>query len=65
MDEITRARIFEPFELFIAASLYYLFLTTIWSLIQARIEASLGERKGVEKQPGMFERLFAGKIGAH
>ena len=39
------ARIFKPFELFIAASLYYLLLTTIWSLIQSRIEASLGERK--------------------
>ncbi len=26
------------------------FLTTIWSFIQARIEASLGERKGVEKR---------------
>jgi polar amino acid transport system permease protein len=59
------ARIFEPFELFIAASLYYLFLTTVWSIIQARIEASLGERKGVEKQPGMFQRIFAGRIGAH
>jgi polar amino acid transport system permease protein len=59
------ARIFEPFELFIAASLYYLAMTTVWSLIQARIEASLGERKGTERQPGMFERLFAGRIGAH
>lgn len=53
------ARIFKPFELFIAASLYYLALTTIWSLIQARIEAGLGERKGIEKMPGMLERIFA------
>ncbi len=53
------ARLFKPFELFIAASLYYLVLTTIWSFIQARIEASLGERKGVEKMPGVFERIFA------
>lgn len=59
------ARIFEPFELFIAASLYYLGLTTIWSLIQARIESRLGERKGVDRGPGMFQRLFAGRLEAH
>jgi polar amino acid transport system permease protein len=52
------ARIFKPFELFIAASLYYLFLTTIWSLIQSRIESGLGERKGVERTPGMLQRIF-------
>ncbi|MCL4560311.1 MAG: amino acid ABC transporter permease [Chloroflexi bacterium] len=54
------ARIFAPFELFLVASIYYLFLTTVWSLIQSRIEASLGERKGIERAPGMLQRLFAG-----
>jgi len=54
------ARVFKPFELFIAASFYYLFLTTIWSFIQARIEAGLGERKALERQPGMIERLLGG-----
>lgn len=54
------ARIFQPFELFIDASLYYLVLTTIWSVIQNRIESSLGERKAVERGPGMFQRVFAG-----
>jgi len=54
------ARVFKPFELFIAASLYYLFLTTVWSFIQARIEAGLGERKGIEPGPGMLQRLFSG-----
>jgi len=54
------ARIFKPFELFIAASFYYLAMTTVWSFIQARIEAGLGERKGeAVKTPGMFERAFA------
>ncbi len=52
------ARLFKPFELFIAASLYYLALTTIWSIIQARIEAGLGERKGLEREPGLWERLL-------
>ncbi len=54
------ARLFKPFELFIAASLYYLLLTTIWSVIQAHIESSLGERKGVERGPGMMQRLMQG-----
>ena len=58
--EQVNARLFKPFELFIAASLYYLVLTTIWSVIQARIESSLGERKGAEKTPGMMERLVTG-----
>ncbi len=57
------ARIFKPFELFIAASFYYLFLTTIWTFVQAKIEGSLGERKGVERQPGMVQRLFSFGVG--
>ncbi len=61
--EQVNARLFKPFELFIAASLYYLALTTIWSFIQARIEAGLGERKGVERGPGMMQRLFTGASG--
>jgi polar amino acid transport system permease protein len=58
------ARIFKPFELFIAASVYYLALTTIWSFIQARIESGLGERKGIERGPGMFQRFFSPHGGA-
>ena len=60
------ARVFKPFELFIAASLYYLFLTTIWSFIQARIESGLGERKGAVQNEGMFRRFLAGTTkGGH
>jgi polar amino acid transport system permease protein len=60
------ARVFKPFELFIAASLYYLLLTTIWSFIQSRIEARLGERRGDAQNTGMVER-FLGNItkGGH
>jgi polar amino acid transport system permease protein len=57
------ATIFKPFELFIAASIYYLEMTTIWSFIQARIENSLGERKGTEKGPSMVKRLLSGEGG--
>jgi polar amino acid transport system permease protein len=59
------ARLFKPFELFIVASLYYLVLTTIWSFVQAKIEASLGERKMEENHPGMFKRLLAGGAGLY
>lgn len=52
------ARLFKPFELFIAASLYYLAMTTVWSLVQNRIESRLGERKSVVRTPGLFERVF-------
>jgi polar amino acid transport system permease protein len=48
---------FKPFELFLDASIYYLLLTTIWSVIQSRIESSLGERKVVET-PGTLSRIF-------
>ncbi|MGC1377996.1 MAG: amino acid ABC transporter permease [Anaerolineales bacterium] len=59
------ARLFKPFELFIAASLYYLLLTTIWSVIQARIEAGLGERKGTVQNQGMMRRFLSGVMGGH
>ncbi len=59
--EQINAVLFKPFELFIAASLYYLLLTTIWTVIQSWIEGQLGERRGAEKAPGVFERLFTGQ----
>jgi polar amino acid transport system permease protein len=59
------ARIFKPFELFIAVSFYYLFLTTVWSFIQARIESSLGERKVETVKPQNFEQMGAGIRGGH
>ena len=62
------ARLFKPFELFIAASLYYLVLTTIWDFFQRRIEASLGERKAHEEPtPGFLQRMFTGapRVGGH
>jgi polar amino acid transport system permease protein len=52
------ARLFKPFELFIAASLYYLALTTIWSFVQSWIETRLGERKSALRAPGLIQRVF-------
>lgn len=53
------SRIFKPFELFIAASLYYLLMTTVWSFIQARIESGLGERKATVRNVGMWQRIMS------
>jgi polar amino acid transport system permease protein len=59
------ARLFKPFELFIAVSLYYLLLTTVWSYIQAWIEKSLGAPKTPEaEKPKTFGRMLRGE-GAH
>ncbi len=63
--EQVNAVIFRPFELFIAASLYYLALTTIWTGIRNWIESRLGERKtsGDGTPPGLLQRVFAFKGG--
>jgi polar amino acid transport system permease protein len=58
------ARLFKPFELFIAASFYYLMLTTIWDFFQRMIESSLGERK-VAEQAGFFQRVFGSAPRPH
>jgi polar amino acid transport system permease protein len=53
---------FAPFEFFLAAAVWYLLLTTIWSIIQSFIERRLG--KGVAGAaaggPGLRQRLFGG-----
>jgi polar amino acid transport system permease protein len=58
--EQANARLFAPFELFLAASFYYLFLTIVWSLIQMWIERRLGERKGIAGEPNLLRRLAFG-----
>jgi polar amino acid transport system permease protein len=50
--------VFHPFELFLAAAVWYLLLTTIWGLIQARIERRLGRGAGGDTGPGLRERFF-------
>ncbi len=59
------ARLFKPFELFIAASMYYLMLTTIWDFFQRMIESSLGERKTAEQSVGFFQRVFGSAPRTH
>jgi hypothetical protein len=41
-------------------------MTTVWSIIQARIESGLGERKGTIRNEGMFQRFMTGSVkGGH
>jgi polar amino acid transport system permease protein len=50
--------VFHPFELFLAAAVWYLLLTSIWAIIQAQIERRLGAGFGAGKAPSLRERLF-------
>jgi len=51
---------FHPFELFLAAAVWYLMLTTIWSFIQSRIEQRLarGTPGSTTGGPSLRDRLF-------
>ena len=49
---------FKPFEAYFGVALYYLALTTIWSLIQGRIERRLGASTAREERPSLWERMF-------
>jgi ABC-type amino acid transport system, permease component len=53
---------FHPFELFLAAAVWYLLLTTIWGLIQGRIERRLGRGVGTDNEPSLRQRLFGGRF---
>jgi polar amino acid transport system permease protein len=61
--EQVNAVVFKPFELFLAASLYYLALTLIWGWIQSAIESRLGDRKS-GRQRGVISRLIMGEPGS-
>ena len=53
---------FHPFELFLACALWFLLLTTIWSVIQVFIERRVGRGAGTQSDPGLFERLFGTRL---
>jgi polar amino acid transport system permease protein len=56
--------LFAPFELFLAAAVWYLLLTTIWSIIQAWIERRLarGAPGASASGPSFRERLFGSRL---
>ena len=55
--------VFHPFELFLAAAVWYLLLTSIWGVIQVWLERKVGRGTRAEAVPGVFERLLGGRFG--
>jgi polar amino acid transport system permease protein len=55
---------FHPFELFLAAAVWYLLLTSIWSIIQSMIERRLarGTPGAASRGPNLFERLVGARL---
>jgi polar amino acid transport system permease protein len=55
--------LFAPFELFLAAAVWYLLLTTAWSIVQAWIERRLGRGYAPSDQvPSWRQRLWGLRI---
>jgi polar amino acid transport system permease protein len=54
---------FHPFELFLAAAVWYLLLTTIWQVIQAWIERRVGRGTRGDEGPSLTERLLGSRLG--
>jgi polar amino acid transport system permease protein len=56
-----QGQFFAPFEFYLAAAVWYLLMTTIWSFIQAWIERKLAKgTAGSSAGPSLTERLFGG-----
>jgi polar amino acid transport system permease protein len=58
--DIKNGILFHPFELFLAAAVWYLLLTTIWGLIQSRLERRFARGANTDQVdgPGFRDRLF-------
>jgi polar amino acid transport system permease protein len=52
---------FKTFEIFAVVALYYLLLTTIWTVVQSRLEKRLNSLVGIEATTSAWQRLFGGK----
>ena len=53
---------FQPFELFLAASVYYLAITITWGFVQSWLEKRFGDKVAAHKEPGLLSRLLKGGI---
>ncbi|RGE22749.1 amino acid ABC transporter permease [Leucobacter sp. wl10] len=49
---------FKAFEIFIVVALYYLLLTTVWTVIQTWIENWLNAKAGLPRAESVWKRLF-------
>jgi len=59
-SNIVQGQTFKPFEVFFAAAIYYLIMTSIWNTIQSRVERKLGRGWGEERPAtrGLRDRLL-------
>ena len=51
-SNIVQGQTFQPFEVFFAAAIYYLIMTSIWNLVQSRVERRLGRGWGEQRPAG-------------
>ncbi len=58
------AATFRTFEIFAVVAIYYLALTTIWTIIQSAIEKKLNARVGIVTTASPWQRLFGGRRSA-
>jgi polar amino acid transport system permease protein len=60
---IKQSQNFQPFEMYLACALWFLLLTTIWSVIQAYIERRLGKGVAGASTGGrtLWGRMFGGR----
>jgi polar amino acid transport system permease protein len=57
--------VFHPLELFLAAAVWYLLLTTLWSIVQYFIEQRVGRGvAGANEGPSLRERLAGFRLGS-
>ncbi len=52
------AATFKVFEVYLVVALYYLALTTVWTVIQTWIENVLNARAGLPPAESIWKRLF-------
>jgi polar amino acid transport system permease protein len=61
-SSIIAGQTFQPFEVFFAAAIYYLLMTSVWNFIQKRIENHLGkgwaEERAGQPRTGFRQRVF-------
>jgi polar amino acid transport system permease protein len=56
--QATNSATFKAFEAYFGVALYYLALTTIWSILQSRVEKRLGVSVAREERPSLVGRLL-------
>jgi polar amino acid transport system permease protein len=60
--EMLTSATFRVFELYSVVALYYLTLTTLWGLVQGRIEARFNRSNTREAVPSFSDRLFSTRL---